>query len=65
MDLSKLGFLRYWFCIDALNIIIADVDFMKNVQNYYDQELITGFIFQKLDNLSRVKLYISIIYLKW
>ena len=32
----------------------------KNVKNYNDQELIR-FIFQKLDNLSHVKWYISII----
>ena len=35
----------------------------KNIQNYYYQELIR-FIFQKLDNLSRVKWYISINLLK-
>ena len=35
----------------------------KNIQNSYDQELIR-FIFQKLDNLSDVKWYISIIYSK-
>ena len=38
------------------------MDFIKNIQNYYDQELIT-FIFQKLDNLSHFKWCISISYL--
>ena len=35
----------------------------ENIQNYYDQEMIR-FIFQKLNDLSRVKWYISIIKLK-
>ena len=65
MDPSKQGFLRYRFCFDSLIILIADVEFIKNIQNYYDEELKDSYIFQKLDNLSRVKWYISIIYLKW
>ena len=60
MDPSKLRFWRYWFCINSLIIIIANVDFIKHIKNYHNQELIR-FISQNLDNLSHIKWYISII----
>ena len=61
MDPSKLRFWRSWFYINSLIIIMANVDFIKNVKNYRDQELKRS-IFQNLDNLSYIKWYISIIH---